>query len=82
LLATFVGLLYAYTNLMVMPKASSSGNVLVRKQIAAYATTFVLSLVAYFAVSEVVASFYKMPFEYAGHCYQGAKETKKCDARK
>lgn len=31
--------------------------------------------VVYFAASGGCSFFYKMPFQYAGHCYQGAEES-------
>jgi O-antigen ligase len=82
LLATFVALLYAYTNTSVQAAVNSQRNYLIQKKYGAYAAIILLSAVIFFVVTEVSASFYKMPFEYAGHCYQGAKETKKCDVRK
>lgn len=82
LLAVFVGLMYALIDRTLIHQDQHSCQLLTRCQkVSGYLVMFLLSAAIYFAVAEIAASFYKVPFQHAGHCYQGAKQPKNCDAR-
>ena len=78
LLSVFIALMYAYVFEPLPGHFTNASRAVKRNVLTQGIAILVIVLVFYFAASEVAASFYKMPFQYAGHCYQGAEESIKC----
>ena len=81
LLSIFIAFAYALTYESLAADCAREPKRANYNQFRFYVTMFIIVAVACFAALEVASSFYKMPFQYAGHCYNGAKEAKKCDAQ-
>ena len=78
LLASFVGLMYALTYDSFATGGNQASASIKYNTLRLYITLLSVVTVAYFAASEIASSFYKMPFQFGGHCYQGGVEPKNC----
>ena len=81
LLAVFVAFMYALTYESLAASVTCASRSVRNNAIVLTMTIVMIAAVAYFVIVEVASSFYKMPFQYAGHCYAGAKVEKRCDLR-
>lgn len=81
LLSIFIAFMYALTYESLAVDGAPEPKPAKYHQYRLVVAMFIIFSVACFAALEVASSFYKMPFLYSGHCYNGAKEANKCDVR-